>query len=122
MIRRITAALPFIASLAAPLWAEDSYSWGSQYFASTITLQHTSAPGAAAEVQFVNRTVHFDEDVTFTLDMDGMAVVVEASVGRGMTPDRMTVTPPMGFIAVPPEIDVPEDGIGVILIVPFLGY
>jgi hypothetical protein len=43
-------------------------------------------------------------------------------VGRGLTPDRFTVTPPEGFIAVPAELDVAEDQTGVILVVPWLGY
>jgi hypothetical protein len=81
---------------ALPARAETVHSWG--YFpeyASTIRLQPTDAPGAVAEVRFVNKTVHMDETVTFTLDLDGLVVTIEAQVGQGMTPDRMTVTPPM---------------------------
>jgi hypothetical protein len=73
-------------------------------------------------VVFINKTVHSDEMVSFVLDLDGLAVTVDALVGRGLTPDRMTVHPPDGFIAVPPELDVAEDQDGVILILPFLGY
>jgi hypothetical protein len=75
-----------------------------------------------AQVTFVNATVHADETVTFDLTLDGLTVTVEALVGRGLTPDRFTVMPPPGFIAVPPDLDVAEDDVGVILVLPFLGF
>ena len=78
--------------------------------------------GAVAEVVFDNRKVHSDEAVTFALTMGDLTVTVDALVGRGMTPDRMQVTPPAGFIAVPPEIDVAEDDMGRVLILPYLGF
>lgn len=110
--------LVIVTGIAAlPVRGDTVHSWG--YFpeyASTVTLQSTDAPGAVAEVVFVNKTVHADELVTFTLDLDGLAVEVTALVGRGLTPDRMTVTPPEGYIAVPPDLDVAEDQDGVILI------
>jgi len=115
---------PILASLilALPAHADTSYVWGSAFYRSTITLEPTTAPGAVAQVTFDNKTVHADESVTFVLDLDGLAVTVDALVGRGLTPDRMTVTPPDGFIAIPSELDVAEDQTGVILVVPWLGY
>lgn len=113
-----TAALIF----AFPAHADNVHSWGPQFFASTITMQPTDEPGAVAEIIFDNKTVHADETVTFTLDLDGLAVEVTAIVGRGLTPDYMAVTPPEGYIAMPPDIDVEEDQSGRILVVPFLGY
>jgi hypothetical protein len=118
-MRWLAAALILCVS---PAHAGDTYTWGSPFYASTIRLQPTQAPGAVAEVEFVNKTVHTDQDVTFTLDMDGLSVEVFAQVGRGLTPDRMTITPPDGYLAIPEVLDVPEDETGVILIVPFLGY
>jgi hypothetical protein len=122
----LIAALVILTGLASLLSgkarAETTRAWGYlPSYQSTITLQPTEAPGAVAEVEFINRTVHSTEDVTFALDLGGLTVMVDASVGRGMTPDRMTVTPPSGFIAVPPEIDVPEDEAGVVLILPWVG-
>jgi hypothetical protein len=109
--------------LALPSHADTTHTWGAlPGYQSTIRLQPTDAPGAVAEVRFVNKTVHMDEVVSFTLDLGGLAVMVEAQVGQGLTPDRMTVTPPDGFIAIPPELDVAEDQDGVVLILPFLGY
>ena len=114
-------ALIFLTGMAAK--AETVRTWGAlPGYRSTITLQPTQAPGAVAEVVFVNKTVHTDELVTFTLDLDGLTVTVEALVGRGLTPDRMTVTAPAGYIAVPPEIDVAENAVGVVLILPWLGF
>jgi hypothetical protein len=107
---------------AVPAGAETQHMWGSRLYPSTITLEPTTAPGAVAQVTFVNATVHADETVTFDLTLDGLTVTVDALVGRGLTPDRMTVTPPTGFIAVPPEVDVEEGGVGVVLILPWLGY
>ncbi len=118
MIRYLATAI----CIATPAHADNVHSWGSMFYGSTITLQPTEAPGAVAEVEFINRTVHLDEDVTFTLDLDGLAVVVDASVGRGLTPDRFTVHAPDGYIAVPPEMDVAEDKAGVILLMPWVGF
>ena len=107
--------------IGMPAHAGNVHAWGSRDFASTITLQPTEAPGAVAEVEFVNRTVHADEDVTFALELDGLQVEVFASVGRGLSPDHMTITPPEGFIAVPSEISVEEAGVGVVLIYEWTG-
>lgn len=108
-------------TLALPAQAGDTRTWGTPFYQSTITLRPTEAPGAVAEVTFDNKTVHTDQDVTFTLDMDGLSVEVFAQVGRGLTPDRITVFPPDGFIAVPQEIDVPEDDVGRVLIYEWAG-
>lgn len=111
------------AFLAMPASAETSHTWGMlEGYTSTIVLQPTQAPGAVAEIVFDNKTVHTDENVTFALTLDGLTVEVYAQVGRGLTPDRMTVTPPDGFIAVPPELDVREDDVGVILLYRYLGF
>lgn len=110
-----------VIGLSARADADPVYSWGGDTYQSTVTLQRTEAPGAVAEVVFLNRTVHQDKLETFVLDLDGLAVTVDALVGRVMTPDRLTITPPQGFIAVPPEIDVPENETGVVLILPWVG-
>lgn len=118
---RLTLAT--LICITMPAQADSVHSWGFlSGYVSTITLQPTTAPGAVAEVVFLNRKVHADENVTFTLDLGDLAVVVDASVGRGMAPDKMRVTVPDGFIAIPESIDVAEDQGGVILVVPFLGY
>lgn len=108
--------------LALPASAQDTHTWGSAFYPSTIVLEPTTAPGAVAQVSFDNRTVHRDERVTFNLTMGELTVTVEALVGRGLAPDTFTVTPPDGYLAVPESMDVAEDDVGVILVVPFLGY
>ena len=96
-----------IALLAcSPAHADTVHAWanGSSY----VQIGPTDKPGAVAEVEFYNAEVHTDAVETFTLTFRGLPVDVEAVVGRGMTPDDMTVTPPEGFIAVPPWVSVPE--------------
>lgn len=110
------------ALLALPAAADTTHTWGSPLYSSTIAIQPTEAPGAVAEVVFDNKTVHVDEDVVFALTLDGLTVEVYAQVGRGLTPDRMTITPPDGFIAVPSELDVAEDQVGTILLYRYLGF
>jgi hypothetical protein len=117
-MRAIIASL----ALAFPAHAETTHTWGSPFFASTITLQPTDVEGAVAEVLFDNKTVHADELARFDLTLDGLTVSVEALVGRGLTPDRMTVFPPDGYLAVPPELDVDEDAVGRIVIFQYLGF
>ena len=123
-MNRPFTVVPFLCALTLPAsaHADTTHTWGALTgYQSTIRLQPTDAPGAVAEVVFDNKTVHRDELVTFVLELDGLAVTVDALVGRGLTPDRMTVTPPVGFIAVPAEIDVPENEAGVVLILPWTG-
>jgi hypothetical protein len=121
---KLVQALAHSAALifALPAGAETQHMWGSRFYPSTITLEPTTAPGAVAQVTFVNATVHADETVTFDLTLDGLTVTVEALVGRGLTPDRMTVIPPDGYYAEPPEMDVEEDGVGTIIVYPYLGF
>lgn len=89
---------------------------------SSIAIQPTDAPGAVAEIVFDNRTVHSDTLERFDLTLNGLTVTVEALVGRGLTPDRMTVIPPDGYYAEPPEMDVEEDGVETIIVYPHLGF
>lgn len=123
MIRPLlfSAVLLWLGWLVTPVLAETVHSWGPAGYSSTITLQPTTAPEAVAELVFDNKAVHNDEAVTFVLELDGLEVTVDALVGRGLTPDRMTVSVPVGYIAVPPEIDVPEDEVGRVLVIPWTG-
>jgi hypothetical protein len=109
----MTRYLALAASIAAPAFAQDTAYWGGQSF---IRLQPTKAPGAVAEVIFQNAEVHTDSDETHTLDLGGFAVEVDMVLGRGMTPDRMTVRVPEGYIAVPGWVDTPEGETRVITI------
>ena len=103
MIRAIITAALVAASPAA---AQDTVYWGG--VSSHIRLQTTQSPGAVAEVEFFNAEVHTDSDETHNLSLGGLTVRANMVLGRGDTPDRMTIVPPEGLIAVPPFVDVPE--------------
>jgi hypothetical protein len=116
-MRGILATLTLLFAL--PASAETQHLWAGGY--SSIAIQPTDAPGAVAQIVFDNKTVHSDRLERFDLTLDGLTVTVEALVGRGLTPDRMTVLVPPGYLADPPEIDVPENEIGRVLIYEWVG-
>ena len=99
--------------LAGAAWAQDVHHWGGM---SHIRLQPSADLSAIAEVEFLNEAVHSDDDLTFDLSLGGLTVTVDAVVGRGETPDIFTVTPPVGYIADPVTMHVPEGETGVIYI------
>jgi hypothetical protein len=84
----------------------------------SVVLQDSDAPGAVAQVVMsnVNRNDQSDEG-DYSLTHNGLSVTVtfdwETTVSGH---DRMTVTVPPGFIAVPEFLDVAEYGTGTILI------
>lgn len=99
----------------APLWAGDTYEWDDR---TRATLQPSNVVGAQAEVVFLNTELHSLASETFTLTLDGLTVTVTITPDRAYgQPDLMTIEPPPGFIAVPPELSVPEEGVGRVLIV-----
>jgi hypothetical protein len=95
-----------LALLASPAFAQDTVYWGGT--SSHIRLQTTDSPGAVAEVEFQNAPIHTDAEQTHSLSLGGLTVQADMILGRGALPDRMTITPPEGLIAVPPFVDVPE--------------
>lgn len=106
------AAAAALAIIASPVPAAERYCWAGCN--STVTI--APHPDAAAVVTFENRRVHNTKTEIFTLDLDGLAVTVEAHVGRGEEPDTIFVTPPAGYVAVPPMVTVQENDKGEILI------
>ena len=54
--------------------------------------------------------------LAFELALGGFEVAVRVEHGAGDIPDRFTVVPPAGYIAVPSFLDVGEHDQGVILI------
>lgn len=99
-------ALCGLALVALPALSDEARTWANGL--SHIRLQPSKQPGAVAEVEFRNETVHVDAVETFALSISGFSVDVEATVGQGMAPDRFMVTPPEGYIAVLGFVDVPE--------------
>ena len=95
-----------LALLASPAIAQDTVFWGGT--SSHIRLQTTDSPGAVAEVEFHNGEVHSDSNEAHNRSLGGLTVQADMILGHGLLPDRMTITPPDGLIAVPPSVDVPE--------------
>lgn len=87
---------------------------------SIVTLRHSDEPNAAAEVEFYNRESNSTHDTgPFTLSLGGMQVDgVFTWNAEGSRSDRITVTPPAGFIAIPDTLDLAEESTGTILIYP----
>lgn len=108
----LLGAMGWAAIFAAAL-AEQTYRWTEQNY---VTIQPSHRPGVEAEVHFVNDITHQRGSETFTVDLDGLTVEVEFRMNTNGADDTMTVTPPAGFIAYPPEVTVPEGGAGVVLI------
>ena len=98
--------------IAGAAFAEPSHDWGG----SSATLAHGEGD-AIAQVECVNRlTKGRDTFLHFTLDLDGLSVAVTVEQGGGDIPDRYTVTPPAGYVAVPPSVTVAENDSATILI------
>ena len=106
------AATAALAIIASPVQSAERFCWAGCN--STVTI--APHPDAAAVVTFDNRRVHNTKIEVFTLDLDGLAVSVEAHVGRGEEPDTIFVTPPEGYVARPPMVTVQENDTGEILI------
>ena len=99
---------------AVMAFGQDTYRWNGETY---VTMQPSSRPGVEAEVMFANTGIHSLSVYAFTLSIDGLAVDVRVEINASGADDLITVTPPAGFMAVPPELLVPEDGGGRIDIV-----
>ena len=97
-----------LLAMATAAHADPSRNWGG----SSATL--SAGPGTPmAYVDFVNRlTSGHALFMAFTLDLGGFEVEIDVDHGPGDAPDRYTITPPEGFIAVPQIIDVDEGETG----------
>jgi hypothetical protein len=108
----LAAILSIFAATAAH--AEPAQCWG--HGKSCVTLRPSEAPGAVAEVTFANAEVFIANTERFDLSLGGFAVGVVINNLAGKQPDTMTVTPPEGYIAVPPSVTVAEGETRVITI------
>jgi len=107
------AILTALILAASPAMAEQqAYSWGGSY-------AHIKAGDGGAVVTLHNGpTVWPTFWVLFGLGHDGIAVSIEVEQGPGDVPDRVSVIPPAGFVAIPHKVTMPEDTEAVIQIVP----
>lgn len=100
----MTRTLAALILTAAPVFAEPSAHWG----ASSATLSRCHEADACVTV--INRLSASPDIAAATLDLDGLSVEVIAVMGAGAEPDRITITPPRGWLVMPPWADVAEDG------------
>lgn len=92
----------------------ETYRWSPE---SHVTIRPSTRPGIEAEVLFLNAGVHDYAQETVFVEVGGLRVGVTITTNTLGADDTITVTPPSGYVAVPPELTVPEDGAGVILII-----
>ena len=108
----VASVLVFVGVFSAAV--AETYAWNHE---THVTIQPTAQPGAVAEVVFLNPEVHGQFAYAFPLTLDGITVSVAMEINaQGGAADRMTVTPPEGYIAVPDSVLVPENGAGVIYV------
>lgn len=114
--------LAIAALFALTLWGVTTALSATACFSlsgSGATLQPTQAPDAAAEVQFKNTgNDAANEDLFCELAMNGLTLGVQLTLGRGGSPDTLTVAPPTGFVAVPWELTIGDGTAGVVLVYP----
>jgi hypothetical protein len=105
-----------LATIAAPSMASDSAMFGNTGCKLTLT------PGQAhvAEVHCRNILEGGRPVNAATLTADWLTVDLIIRHQPGDIPDRFEVIPPDGYSA--GAVDVPEDGEGVILVYPYLGF
>lgn len=85
-----------------------------------IELLPTDEPGAVAAVVYENRRANdYCDDGTYHLSIDGLLVTVIFTWNGGPSgADHLTILPPLGYMANPPEITLPENSQAVAFIYP----
>lgn len=58
---------------------------------------------------------------TGTVDLHGLSIGIDATMQPGRAPDEFTITPPEGFVAIPPQMTIGEFESGVTLIFSLAG-
>ena len=120
MIRTILLS----AIIAAPAYADPRASWGassSPDHNTSATLAPSDGPAVATITLRNQLTGGHDRITTARIDLPGLWADVTVDHGPGDVPDRITVTVPEGFIAVPPVLDVPEGESGVVSVYSSMG-
>ena len=99
-----------ICLAATPVIADERHLWPGRGpgGGSWVEIHEPTEDHAVASVTFKNEEVH-TEDERITLTYEGVEVVVVLDWQANDTEaERLTVLPPAGYIALPPEIVVPE--------------
>ena len=115
MMTRLTAALIL---LATPALADDCRWGGSPY--STANVTPDGQGGAVIELH--NRmTPRNPHDAPCHVPWGDGEIVIEWHHGPGMLPDDALVSPPEGYVAVPPLVTIEEDDSATVRVVPWDG-
>ncbi len=101
-----------LALLPLPVVAETWQPWPG---GSSVTLQPSEALGAVSERVFDNSTSDGLTRDYHTRTMDGIKVEIEIGT---IVPDTIRVTPPEGFVAVPPEATIRDGDQATVVIYP----
>ena len=115
MLRVLSA----LAALALPAAAQDSAWW------ETTGCQLVPVHGEAWVAEVICRnelTSMTSPDVSAALSIDGLTVQLAVAQTLGRTPDSFMVTPPDGFVADPPVLVLDEGTVGVVRVLPWLGF
>ncbi len=105
--------------LTTPAFAAPSYNWGG----SSATL--VMGPGVPVATVICHNEMtggQGGQGEDFTLSVGAFEVQVSVWQEWGDVPDRYTVTPPEGYVAVPQFIDVDENGTAEIQIYSMEGF
>jgi hypothetical protein len=109
----------FLLMLASPLLAQDSAFWQ----ATGCTLVPIQGAAWVAELRCQNFLTEMTPPVvTADLHIDGLAVHLSLAQTFGREPDSFAVTPPDGFVAIPPVLVLDEEARGVVQIMEYLGF
>jgi hypothetical protein len=93
------------ALIAAPAFASDIHHWGGSY---AQLVPADNGPHVASVICHNELTMDSPMQFGFALTLGQLTVQVEIEHGNGDIPDLYRVTPPEGFIAIPPAIFVNE--------------
>jgi hypothetical protein len=103
--------------MASPAMADATLSWGG----TGCTLALVTGAAHVAEVTCVNVQTSGASYTQGEMTINGLGVGLTVLHGPGDIPDKFTISPPEGYIAVPNVLVLDEDTSGVVLIYQFLG-
>jgi len=97
---KLAATLTLVASSA---FAGPVLQWGG----SSAVLAPCSEADACVTV--INRLTGSPDEIFGNIGVDGLTVQVHVLNGPGLTPDRVQIIAPVGWLVMPPIADIPED-------------
>lgn len=104
--------------LALPAQAQDAAYWGG----TGCVLVPVEGQAHIAEARCVNLLTGYQPWTEADMTAGGLTVHLSVLHGPDRVPDEFTVTPPDGFVAVPPVLVLDEDQVGTILLYRYLGF